>query len=316
MLALALPHGGSPNRVGNYFKWSILKWPFAKVADRAASGRGSLQARGRAGGSVPADAAIERGCRRRAVLARSETSRWAQEGLATRPPSPKMRDICLPRLSLACPNRAKPRELLVLSPNRRRSPAAVAARGRSGEGHAGGDTADRGPFMARRRGSAAKPRSSRSAGRRDNAALQSRLDRLRDLVRRGGPDRAARRPGDRGRLSRRRRGTAERRRSRPPCRRHRRPAPPARSRFAGRRSAGESRSPGCPPKRPRRPSRPTAAAPQLVRMAIACPGDLAGRRDRALLLLMAAGLGRRRAGRSRRRAAALHPGRRRTHPCW
>jgi site-specific recombinase XerC len=31
---------------------------------------------------------------------------------------------------------------------------------------------------------------------------------------------------------------------------------------------------------------------QLVRMAIACPGDLAGQRDRALLLLMAAGLGR------------------------
>jgi hypothetical protein len=31
---------------------------------------------------------------------------------------------------------------------------------------------------------------------------------------------------------------------------------------------------------------------QLVRMAIACPGDLAGLRDRALLLLLAAGLGR------------------------
>jgi hypothetical protein len=48
----------------------------------------------------------------------------------------------------------------------------------------------------------------------------------------------------------------------------------------------------------RRSDRGTRRAPpprpaQLVRMAIACPGDLAGQRDRALLLLMAAGLGRR-----------------------
>ena len=42
---------------------------------------------------------------------------------------------------------------------------------------------------------------------------------------------------------------------------------------------------------PRR--RPPLAAVQLVRMAVACPRDLAGRRDRALLLLAAAsGLGR------------------------
>ena len=42
--------------------------------------------------------------------------------------------------------------------------------------------------------------------------------------------------------------------------------------------------------RPRR--RPTPGAAQLTRMAGACPGDLAGLRDRALLLLAAAGLGR------------------------
>src|SRR5438445_420472 len=38
-------------------------------------------------------------------------------------------------------------------------------------------------------------------------------------------------------------------------------------------------------------ARPLPAA-QLVRMAGGCPGDLAGLRDRALLLLAAAGLGR------------------------
>ncbi len=37
---------------------------------------------------------------------------------------------------------------------------------------------------------------------------------------------------------------------------------------------------------------PPPAAARLVRMATACPGDLAGLRDRALLLLAAAGLGR------------------------
>ena len=42
--------------------------------------------------------------------------------------------------------------------------------------------------------------------------------------------------------------------------------------------------------RPRR--RPTPSTEQLTRMAGACPGDLAGLRDRALLLLAAAGLGR------------------------
>ena len=41
---------------------------------------------------------------------------------------------------------------------------------------------------------------------------------------------------------------------------------------------------------PRRKPAPQAA--QLARMAAACPGDLAGLRDRALLLLAAAGLGR------------------------
>ena len=41
---------------------------------------------------------------------------------------------------------------------------------------------------------------------------------------------------------------------------------------------------------PRRP-KPKAAA-TLIRMAIRCPGDLAGLRDRALLLLAASGLGR------------------------
>jgi site-specific recombinase XerC len=41
---------------------------------------------------------------------------------------------------------------------------------------------------------------------------------------------------------------------------------------------------------PRRPPKPRPA--QLLRMAAACPGDLAGLRDRALLLLAAAGLGR------------------------
>ena len=137
--------------------------------------------------------------------------------------------------------------------NRRLCPAAAAnlagwrRAGEAGRGHAGGDTADRGPFMAHRRWSARSLGPTPSARRRDDAALQGRLDRLRDLVRGGGPGRAARRPGDRGVVSRRRRGTAERRRAGPPRRRHRRPAPPARSRFAGRRSAGESRSPGCPP---------------------------------------------------------------------
>ena len=42
--------------------------------------------------------------------------------------------------------------------------------------------------------------------------------------------------------------------------------------------------------RPRR--RPASSAAQLTRMAGACPGDLAGLRDRALLLLLASGLGR------------------------
>ena len=42
--------------------------------------------------------------------------------------------------------------------------------------------------------------------------------------------------------------------------------------------------------RPRR--RPAPGAAQMTRMAGACPGDLAGLRDRALLLLAAAGLGR------------------------
>lgn len=42
--------------------------------------------------------------------------------------------------------------------------------------------------------------------------------------------------------------------------------------------------------RPRR--RPAPSAMQLTRMAGACPGDLAGLRDRALLLLAAAGIGR------------------------
>ena len=42
--------------------------------------------------------------------------------------------------------------------------------------------------------------------------------------------------------------------------------------------------------RPRR--RPAPSAAQLTRMAGACPGDLAGLRDRALLLLAAAGFGR------------------------
>jgi hypothetical protein len=41
---------------------------------------------------------------------------------------------------------------------------------------------------------------------------------------------------------------------------------------------------------PRRPKPKAAAA--LIRMAIRCPGDLAGMRDRALLLLAASGLGR------------------------
>src|SRR3954454_10825793 len=41
----------------------------------------------------------------------------------------------------------------------------------------------------------------------------------------------------------------------------------------------------------RRRARPPPAA-QLIRMAGSCPGDLAGLRDRALLLLAAAGLGR------------------------
>jgi site-specific recombinase XerD len=50
-------------------------------------------------------------------------------------------------------------------------------------------------------------------------------------------------------------------------------------RAARRRDRGARRAP---------PPRPA----QLVRMAISCPGDLAGWRDRALLLLMAAGLGR------------------------
>jgi len=45
-------------------------------------------------------------------------------------------------------------------------------------------------------------------------------------------------------------------------------------------------------RRERGPSRPAPRSAQLVRMAIACPGDLAGQRDRALLLLMAAGLRR------------------------
>ena len=43
---------------------------------------------------------------------------------------------------------------------------------------------------------------------------------------------------------------------------------------------------------PRRPRPPAPSPATLVRMAQACRGDLAGHRDRALLLLLAAGLGR------------------------
>lgn len=43
---------------------------------------------------------------------------------------------------------------------------------------------------------------------------------------------------------------------------------------------------------PRRPRRQAISAAQLQLLARSCPGDLAGRRDRALLLLAAAGLGR------------------------
>ena len=43
---------------------------------------------------------------------------------------------------------------------------------------------------------------------------------------------------------------------------------------------------------PRRTRAATADAAMLIRMADACRGDLAGQRDRALLLLLAAGLGR------------------------
>jgi hypothetical protein len=165
-----------------------------------------------------------------------------------------------------------------------------------------------GPIIARRRGAAR--RASASARIPDGAALQSRLERFCDLVRCGGRDRATCRPGNRAVLSQRRRGTAQRRRAGPLRRRHRRPAPSARSRFASRRSAGESRSPGCSPKRPGRTSRPAAAARPTGAYGDRLPGDLAGQRDRALLLLMGRWAQASHAGRSRRRAAAL----RRT--CW
>ena len=60
------------------------------------------------------------------------------------------------------------------------------------------------------------------------------------------------------------------------------------ARQSARTARAASPLPAVPPTRRRSPPGPT----QLARMAAACPGDLAGLRDRALLLLAAAGLGR------------------------
>ncbi len=71
-------------------------------------------------------------------------------------------------------------------------------------------------------------------------------------------------------------------------------APPARDTELRRCLRAATRQIG-PDRRPLAPkvARPSPTAAQLVRMAATCPGDLAGLRDRALLLLMAAtGLGR------------------------
>ena len=88
------------------------------------------------------------------------------------------------------------------------------------------------------------------------------------------------------------RRATQRRRVGPTCRRHRCSAPPAWFGLARIRPSGDDAAAAGPPHRhtPTRTSRPLAA--HLTRMATACPGDLAGLRDRALLLLAAAGLGR------------------------
>ena len=64
------------------------------------------------------------------------------------------------------------------------------------------------------------------------------------------------------------------------------------ARLARRAAIAATRGPGDVPA-PRRPTRrpPPPGPLQLARMATRCPGDLAGLRDRALLLLSAAGLG-------------------------
>ena len=133
------------------------------------------------------------------------------------------------------------------------------------------------------------------------------------------------------------------RRSRPPCRprrRHRRTraSSPRRARQTaargalGRRAAAiadRHRQLGVPSpaadqavrailraaRRAAMPRRPPPRRPaQLMRMAAICPGDLAGIRDRALLLLAAAGLGRAAlVGHRRRRACPLPLRLRRSH---
>ncbi|WP_428390976.1 hypothetical protein [Lichenicoccus sp.] len=64
------------------------------------------------------------------------------------------------------------------------------------------------------------------------------------------------------------------------------------ARMARRAAAAATRGPGDVPA-PRRPTRrpPPPTPLELARMAARCPGDLAGLRDRALLLLSAAGVG-------------------------
>jgi len=82
----------------------LQRWP-TRAPNRQGLGQGR--------GLGPGDAAIRRVCRSfKPVLARSEASRWAREGLATRPALPEDADLRLPRLSQTCPNRAKPPESL------------------------------------------------------------------------------------------------------------------------------------------------------------------------------------------------------------
>ena len=130
------------------------------------------------------------------------------------------------------------------------------------------------------------------------------------------PGRAAGRARHRRRLPRRQCAHPERRHAGAARRGDRPAAPPAR---AGRTDRTSRRDDAAAPGAAGRdtPPDPSPRAAQLAQLAARCPRDLAGLRDRALLLLAAAAPGRRGVGHAAllgltRRAAPLHPRLRRT----